>query len=51
MKASLAQAGHNIYAGEFKPFKTMETKQFLGLLLLHGLSPPPASLTNSEVKK
>jgi hypothetical protein len=51
MKVFLALAGHNIYAGELKPFKTMETKQFLGLLLLHGLSPSPASLTNSEVKK
>jgi hypothetical protein len=26
MKAFLAQAGHNIYSGEFKPFNTTETK-------------------------
>ena len=41
MKAFLAQAGHNIYLGDFKPFNTTETKRFLGLLLLHGLSPSP----------
>lgn len=41
MKAFLAQAGHNIYQGIFQPFTTTETKRFLGLLLLHGLSPSP----------
>ena len=41
MKAFLAQAGHNIYLDDFKPFNATETKCFLGLLLLHGLCPSP----------
>ncbi len=41
LKAFIAQAGSKIYAGAFTPFTIAETKHFIGLLLIHGLSPSP----------
>jgi len=41
LKAFLAQAGTKIYSGTFTPFTTPEIKRFIGLLLIHGLSPSP----------
>jgi hypothetical protein len=41
LKAFIAQAGSKIYARAFTPFSTAETKRFIGLLLIHGLSPSP----------
>jgi hypothetical protein len=40
LKALLAQAGSTIYKG-FEPFTTEDTKCYIGLLMLHGLSPSP----------
>jgi len=40
LKAMLAEAGTAIYKG-FEPFKTEDTKKFIGLLMLHGLAPSP----------
>jgi hypothetical protein len=40
LKAILAEAGSTMYQG-FEPFKTQDTKKFIGLLMLHGLAPSP----------
>ncbi len=40
LKAMLSQAGSAIYKG-FEPFTTADTKQYIGLLMLHGLSSSP----------
>jgi hypothetical protein len=41
LKAFLAQAGTKIYPGTFIPLTTEETKWFIGLHMIHGLSPSP----------
>jgi hypothetical protein len=40
LKAMLAQEGSAIYKG-FEPFTTADTKWYIGLMMLHGLSPSP----------
>jgi len=41
MKAFIAQASGGNYDDSFTPFKTKEIKRFIGLQMLHGLSPSP----------
>jgi hypothetical protein len=49
LKALLAQAGSAIYKG-FEPFTTADTKRYIGLMMLHRLSPSPRMSYNSRIK-